>query len=157
MMLLTGGEDRQRIDCRPNRRRKGASPEMSTGSTAAILLALLSLAGLAVLLFTDPPVPPPPREPEVGEAPAIEALCGRVALGGMPRVQMRSDTTVLVLDLDGGLYTMTQANQFLTRALASARCAHAETRARPDGGLTFFASYPDGRPLRMELKPVGSS
>ena len=130
---------------------------MRTGSVAAVLLALVSLAGLAVMLFTDEPEPPA-EEPGPGiEPPAIEALCGVVALGGMPRIQMRADTTVLLLDLDGALFTMTQANQFLMSALAEARCLHLETRTRPDGGLTFLASYPDGRPLRMELKPVGTS
>lgn len=130
---------------------------MRTGPVAAVLLALLFLAGLAVLLFTEQPVPPEASPPDGSEPPRIEALCGRVALGGMPRVQMRGDTTVLVLDLDGGLYTMTQANLYLTGALRASICELLETRARSDEGLAFFATYPDGRPLRIELKPVGSS
>lgn len=130
---------------------------MRTGSVAAVLLALVSLAGLAVMIFTDEPEPPVEAPVPGVEPPAIEALCGAVALGGMPRIQMRADTTVLLLDLDGALFTMTQANRYLMSALSDARCMHVETRARPDGGLTFLASYPDGRPLRMELKPVGTS
>ena len=42
------------------------------GSIAAILLAVLSLAGLAVLLLTDEPAPPPPVDPGVpADPPAI--------------------------------------------------------------------------------------
>lgn len=131
---------------------------MGMGSIAAILLAVLSLAGLAVLLLTDEPAPPPPVDLGVpADPPAIEALCGAVALGGMPRVQMRSDTTVLILDLDGALYTMTQANLQLTASLCEARCRLDSTLSRPDGRLTFMAAYPDGKPLRIELKPVGST
>jgi hypothetical protein len=136
---------------------EGGFRKMRTGPVAAVLLAVLFLAGLAVLLFTDQPLPPEITPVDGSDPPRIEALCGRVALGGMPRVQMRGDTTILVLDLDGGLYTMTQANLWLTDALRDARCELIETRARDDDGLAFIATYPDGRPLRIELKPVGSS
>ncbi|KZD20113.1 MAG: hypothetical protein AO394_09080 [Candidatus Fermentibacter daniensis] len=72
-------------------------------------------------------------------------------------MQMRADTTVLILDLDGALYTMTQANLQLTASLCEARCRLDSTLSRPDGRLTFMAAYPDGKPLRIELKPVGST
>ncbi len=130
---------------------------MRIGNIAALLLALLSLAGFAVLLLTDPPPPPPDRAHEEGPPPPIESLCGEVALGGMPRVQVRGDTTVLVLDLDSSFYTMSQANLHLTRAFALSGCTLLETRQRPGGGLRFTGLYPDGAPLRIELKPVGSN
>jgi len=130
---------------------------LNASAAAALLLALLAAAGFVVLLVVEKA--PQEVEVEIPEAnlPAIETLCGEVALGGMPRLSAASDTTVLVMDLDSGRYSMAQANLALTRDLARAGCTLVRTVARPDGGLDFLALHPDGSPLRLELKPVGSS
>jgi hypothetical protein len=148
--MLTGAEDRQKI----SDAQQGGT--LRIGSAMALFIACLGLAGFAVILFTEPPPAPEPVEP-AGDLPEIEGLCGEVALGGMPRIQVRGDTTILVLDLDSGFYTMTQANLHLTRALEECRCELDSTVRRPDGGLSFIAARPDGSRIRIELKPSGRS
>ena len=128
---------------------------MKASAFLALLVFVAIAGGLVIVAVKSPPPRPAEAGPQV-EPPDIETLCGRVALGGMPRVQVRGDTTVLVMDLDGRLFSMTQANLYLTRALRSSGCPRFSTAARPDGGLSFLAAYPDGRPLRLELKPTSS-
>ncbi len=128
---------------------------MRASAFLALLVSLAIAGGLVIVAVKSPPPSSVIGGPH-GEPPDIETLCGRVALGGMPRVQVRGDTTVLVMDLDGRLFSMTQANLYLTRALRASGCTRSSTTARSDGGLSFRASYPDGRPLRLELKPTGS-
>lgn len=108
-----------------------------------------------VMLFRNPPPAAVRIEDDPGDLPRIEDLCGSVALGGMPRIQVRGDTTLLIMDLDGSIYTMPQANLFLTRALELSGCRLDSTVERAGGGLAFHGAYPDGRLLRLELKPVG--
>lgn len=128
---------------------------MRASAYLALLISLVIAGGLVIVAIESPP----PRSAGIGpqgQLPDIETLCGRVALGGMPRVQVRGDTTLLVMDLDGSLFSMTQANLYLTRALRASGCTRFSTSARQDGGLSFQAAYPDGRPLRLELKPTCS-
>lgn len=129
---------------------------MKASALAALLLALMGLGGLGIILFREEP-PPRVVPVDVEDLPSIEDLCGQVAYGGAPRPpQARGDTTLLVMDLNDSLYTLSQANLYLTRALRQAGCGHDSTVLRDDGGLTFFAVTPDGHPLRLELEPVGS-
>jgi hypothetical protein len=129
---------------------------LKPSALAALLLALMGLGGLGIILFKDEP--PPRMIPETSDRfPAIEDLCGLVAYGGTPRpTQTRGDTTLLVMDLNGSLYSLPQANLYLTRALRQAGCRHDSTVLMPDSSLVFYAWTPEGLPLRLVLEPVGS-
>jgi hypothetical protein len=120
-----------------------------------VLIIFAAAGGLVVMVFRNPPPAAVQPLDDPGDLPRIEDLCGSVALGGMPRIQVRGDTTLLIMDLDGSIYTMPQANLFLTRALELSGCRLDSTVEREGGGLTFHGAYPDGRLLRLELKPVG--
>lgn|GEM_PF-1626543 len=129
---------------------------MKASAAAALLLALMGLGGLGIVIFKKPPPAPVAVAGSPGR-PSIDSLCGLVAYGNAPRPpQTRGDTTILVMDLNDSLYTPAQANLLLTRALAASGCRHDSTVLRPDGGLTFYCGYPDGQPLRLELRQVGS-
>jgi hypothetical protein len=129
---------------------------VKSSAAAALLLALMGLGGIVVILVKDQP-PAQVVPAQMDDLPSIEMLCGQVAYGNAPKPpQTRGDTTILVMDLNDSLYTIAQANLYLTRALRISGCRHDSTVLRADEGLTFFAGYPDGRPLRLELKPVGS-
>jgi hypothetical protein len=129
---------------------------VKSSAAAALLLALMGLGGIVVILVKDQP-PAQVVPAQMDALPSIETLCGQVAYGSAPKPpQTRGDTTILVMDLNDSLYTIAQANLYLTRALRISGCRHDSTVLRADGGLTFFAGYPDGRPLRLELKPIGS-
>jgi hypothetical protein len=127
---------------------------LNLSESVLLLLLLVSLAGFVVVLVTDSQAgSPQPRgvEPTGEEDRSIENNCMEIAYGDQPRISVSADTTILRMDLDEDRYTVAQANLFITRALRRCGCGHTATYERPDGGLSFVASYPDGRPLRLEL------
>lgn len=81
--------------------------------------------------------------------------CSMFIYGNCPRQSFAGDTTVLTMDLDLAAFTVTQANLSITRLLRRCDITLLETRQRAGGGLTFLATLPDGKPLRMELKAPG--
>ncbi|GEM_PF-605094 len=81
--------------------------------------------------------------------------CSLFIYGNCPRQSFAGDTTVLTMDLDLAAFTVTQANLSITRLLRRCNITLLETRQRQGGGLTFLATLPDGKPLRMELKAPG--
>lgn len=125
---------------------------LKLSESALLVLLVISLAGFVTILVTDSRAQSTAAGTEVPtEDRSIENNCMEIAYGDQPRISVSADTTILRMDLDEERYTVAQANLFLTRELRRCDCEHAATYRRPDGGLSFVASYPDGRPLRLEL------
>lgn len=131
-----------------------------------IVLLLLACAGgvLVTTLKPDLDAGLAVRETEetdsVAQAPLspVDRLsegCSDFIYGNLPRHSFAGDTTVLTMDLDLADFTVTQANLCITRLLRMCDITLLETRQRAGGGLTFLATLPDGKPLRMELKAPG--
>jgi hypothetical protein len=134
---------------------------MKPGEILVVLLVSVCAAGVFItalhpgpdssLLSTRTNGETPDAIP-VGPLDLLSQGCSGLIYGNLPRQSFAGDTTILTMDLDIGLYTVTQANLTLTRLLRGCGITLHQTRQRPDGGLTFFASLPDGEPLRLELK-----
>ncbi|MFO7625701.1 MAG: hypothetical protein R6V62_00415 [Candidatus Fermentibacteraceae bacterium] len=131
-----------------------------------IVLLLLTCAGGVLVTTLKPGLDPglAVRESEgadsVAQAPLspVDQLsegCSVFIYGNCPRQSFAGDTTVLTMDLDLAAFTVTQANLSITRLLRRCDITLHETRQRQGGGLTFLATLPDGKPLRMELKAPG--
>lgn len=132
-----------------------------------LILLLLAVCAGGVLTTILKPGPDPGlagHSPRVADSTAIAPACPVDLLsegcsvfiyGNHPRQSFAGDTTVLTMDLDLAAYTVTQANLSITRLLRRCDITLLETRQRPGGGLTFLATLPDGKPLRMELKAPG--
>ena len=126
---------------------------MALSETGLVLLFACGLAGLVVVLTTpDPVIPDEDTQTEVSQLEVLENTCGDLIYGSLPRESFAGDTTILTMDLDRNLYTPVQANLYLTRALRSTGIEHLSTVERTEGGLTFFALFENGQPLRLELK-----
>ena len=138
---------------------------MKPGEYLIVLLLLTCVGGVLVTTFKpclDPGLAL--RESEqadtVTQAPQspVDQLsegCSHYIYGNFPRQSFAGDTTVLTMDLDLAAFTVTQANLGITRLLRRCDITLLETRQRSGGGLTFLATLPDGKPLRMELKAPG--
>jgi len=126
---------------------------MVVSETGLVLLSACGLAGLIVVLATSDPVTPEEyAQAGISQLEELESMCGDLIYGTLPRESFAGDTTILTMDLDGNLYTPSQANLYLTRALRTAGIEHLSTVERAEGGLTFFALFENGQPLRLELK-----
>lgn len=138
---------------------------MKPGEYLIVLLLVVSAGGVLVTILKpglDPGLAG--RESEVadsvevvpsGPVDILSEGCSVFIYGNRPRQSFAGDTTVLTMDLDLAAFTVTQANLSITRLLRRCDIALLETRQRPGGGLTFLATLPDGKPLRMELKAPG--
>jgi len=138
---------------------------MKPGEYLIVLLLLTCVGGVLVTVLKpclDPGLAV--RESEEVDSVAQTPLtpvdrlsegCSAFIYGNRPRQSFAGDTTVLTMDLDLAAFTVTQANLGITRLLRRCDITLLETRQRPGGGLTFLATLPDGKPLRMELKAPG--
>jgi hypothetical protein len=138
---------------------------MKPGEYLIVLLLLTCVGGAVVTIFKpclDPGLAVLESEgaDSVSHSPQspVDMLsqgCSVFIYGNCPRQSFAGDTTVLTMDLDLAAFTVTQANLSITRLLRRCDITLLETRQRPGGGLTFLATLPDGKPLRMELKAPG--
>lgn len=143
----------------------GERQSMKTGEYLIVLLLLTCVGGVLVTILKpclDPGLAVHESEgaDSVAHAPQspVDMLsqgCSVFIYGNCPRQSFAGDTTVLTMDLDLAAFTVTQANLSITRLLRRCNITLLETRQRSGGGLTFLATLPDGKPLRMELKAPG--
>lgn len=131
-----------------------------------IVLLLFTCAGGVLVTTLQPGLDPGLAVRESEEADSVvhspqspvdrlSEGCSVFIYGNCPRQSFAGDTTVLTMDLDLAAFTVTQANLSITRLLRRCNITLLETRQRQGGGLTFLATLPDGKPLRMELKAPG--
>ncbi len=138
---------------------------MKPGELMVLLLAVVGLGGVAATAFFSPEFDAAAAllqgeaegadESTVSSANPMDRLssgCSELIYGNQPRQSFSGDTTILTMDLDSGAHTVTQANLKITRLMRRCGIVLLSTRERPEGGLTFIAELPGGRPLRLELK-----
>lgn len=139
----------------------GERPGMKSGELLLSLLILASIAGVVIAALLPGPDPSlimavtEDHENSHQSRSPLDILsegCSPLIYGNLPRQSFSGDTTVLHMDLDVAAFTVTQANLAITRLLGRCGMILHHTNRRPDGGLTFVASLPDGKPLRLELK-----
>lgn len=138
---------------------------MKPGEYLILLLLVVCAGGVLVTSLKPGPdtglaglSPQVADSTEIAPARPVDLLsegCSVFIYGNRPRQSFAGDTTVLTMDLDLAAYTVTQANLSITRLLRRCDITLLETRQRSGGGLTFLATLPDGKPLRMELKAPG--
>lgn len=143
----------------------GERQSMKPGEYLIVLLLITCIGGVLVTIL-EPCLDPGLALPETEEADSVALApqspvdqlsqgCSVFIYGNCPRQSFAGDTTVLTMDLDLAAFTVTQANLSITRLLRRCDITLLETRQRQGGGLTFLATLPDGKPLRMELKAPG--
>ncbi|OPX28756.1 MAG: hypothetical protein B1H09_07370 [Gemmatimonadaceae bacterium 4484_173] len=71
--------------------------------------------------------------------------------GGVPRESFSGDTTVWVVDLDYDMYSIPQANLYVTRILRKLNFSRIIARERETGGIVFSALFPNGQPLKIHF------
>jgi hypothetical protein len=69
--------------------------------------------------------------------------------GNVPRESFSGDTTVWVVDLDYNMYSLPQADLYVTRILRKLGFSRIFVTEREAGGIVFNADFPNGQPLRM--------
>ena len=126
---------------------------MTLSETGLVLLVACGITGLILVIATPEPQIPVDGSvhAEITQLEMLESMCGDLIYGNLPRESFSGDTTVLTMDLDRSLYTVTQANLYLTRVLRRAGIEHLVTLERQEG-LTFLATFENGQPLRLELR-----
>ncbi len=71
--------------------------------------------------------------------------------GNVPRESFSGDTTVWVVDLDHNMYSLPQANLYVTRILRRLGFSSIIVTERVTGGMVFKASFPNDQPLQIHF------
>jgi hypothetical protein len=71
--------------------------------------------------------------------------------GNVPRESFSGDTTVWVVDLDHDMYSLSQADLYITRILRKLNFSRIIARERETGGIVFSALFPNGQPLKIHF------
>ncbi len=71
--------------------------------------------------------------------------------GNVPRESFSGDTTVWVVDLDHNMYSLFQADLYVTRILRRLNFSSIIAGERQAGGIVFSALFPNGQPLQIHF------
>ena len=128
---------------------------MKFSEIGLILLILFSVAGLSIVLFRDRSQPVEYSDTGVVQVQSeiLNSVFEKIALGRAPRTRISVDTLIYTIDLDIQIYTLTQANLELTRAIRQSGYSLVATRILENGILAFHIIDPSGVPSRIEIKP----
>ncbi len=129
---------------------------MRSGETWILALVLILISGgvfTAVKAAPDMTVPDPesqlPEDLSVYDQLKIEIQ--PYHFGGVPRDSFSGDTTVWVVDLDYDMYSIPQANLYVTRILRKLGFSEIIVEEREAGGLIFSANFPNGQPVQIHF------
>ena len=128
---------------------------MKFSEIGLILLILFSVAGLSIVLFRDRSQPVEYSDTGVVQVQSeiLNSVFEKIALGRAPRTRISVDTLIYTIDLDIQIYTLTQANLELTRAIRQSGYSLVATCILENGILAFHIIDPSGVPSRIEIKP----
>lgn len=128
---------------------------MKFSEIGLILLILFSVAGFSIVLFRDRSQPVEYSDTGVVQVQSeiLNSVFEKIALGRAPRTRISVDTLIYTIDLDIQIYTLTQANLELTRAIRQSGYSLVATRILENGILAFHIIDPSGVPSRIEIKP----